>query len=374
MISDETRPAVLVLGGAGDMGSRAVEALAHGGAVGRITVADLDLPAARRLAQRCATPHSEVRPLGLDATDHAAVVRAMAGHQVAASALGPFHLFEQPMARAALEAGVPYASICDEWQPTEALLRMEPEARASGVLLLTGLGASPGITNLGVRHLADTMDSVSEAKVSVYLPMDAGGGPAVYQHLCHIVSGAVPCWRGGRRVDIKACTEDERVFFPRFGAHRIWNMGHPEPLTLPRFIPGLEAVSFAMGFGRGTSVLAALARRGALGHRSPLPRLARHIPASAAGARSAGAVRIDAAGHRDGRPTRRLLCGVADMREATGLGLAVGAQMLARGEVTVSGGGVFAPEGCLEPKPFFQSLADLGLPVYGDLELSHPLW
>jgi saccharopine dehydrogenase-like NADP-dependent oxidoreductase len=43
------------------------------------------------------------------------------------------------------------------------------------------------------------------------------------------------------------------------------------------------------------------------------------------------------------------------MRRLTGIPAAIGAGMLARGEVEAKG--VYAPEGCLEPEPFFAELA-----------------
>jgi hypothetical protein len=40
----------------------------------------------------------------------------MRSSDVAASALGLFHVFETKLVRAAIKAGGPYASICDEWE------------------------------------------------------------------------------------------------------------------------------------------------------------------------------------------------------------------------------------------------------------------
>ncbi len=366
---------VVVFGGAGDMGSRAVEALAGSGEVCLITIADRDEEAAAALARRLAGKGPEVAVCRLDAMDHRAVVEVMAQHQAAASALGPFHRFETRMVGAALEAGIHYASICDEWQPTEEVLaQFSGPARETGLFMIIGLGASPGITNLGIRYLSHTMDKLLGVEVSVFLPADAGGGPAVMEHLCHIVSGDVPGWRGGQRIDVKACTEHGLVKFPRFGSLRVWNMGHPEPLTIPRFIPDLEEVSFRMGFGPGTRLLAAAARVGALTGESILARLLGRLTAGAGKNASPGAVRLDARGIHGGRPARRLLCGVADMREATGLSLAAGTLSLLRGELTVSEGGVYPPEACIPIDPFFRALASQGLKLYDQVEMARPLW
>lgn len=110
---------VIVLGGAGDVGSRAVEELAVADDVTLVTVADRDLDGARRVVERARAcgGKAQVRPAGVDATDLEAVVRAMEGHDVAASALGPFYRFEAPMVAASIQAGVDYTSVCDDFDP-----------------------------------------------------------------------------------------------------------------------------------------------------------------------------------------------------------------------------------------------------------------
>jgi saccharopine dehydrogenase-like NADP-dependent oxidoreductase len=67
-----------------------------------------------------------------------------------------------------------------------------------------------------------------------------------------------------------------------------------------------------------------------------------------------------------------MACGVGEMRATTGLSLSVGAQMLARGQVT-SRGGVFAPEACLEPESFIAALKGKGIEAYQDLAMTQPL-
>jgi len=58
------------------------------------------------------------------------------------------------------------------------------------------------------------------------------------------------------------------------------------------------------------------------------------------------------------------------MREATGLSLSIGTLMLAQGELTAQGGGVYAPEGCLNPQQFIASLSAKGINAYEDLAMT----
>ncbi len=61
------------------------------------------------------------------------------------------------------------------------------------------------------------------------------------------------------------------------------------------------------------------------------------------------------------------------MREATGLALSVGTQMLARKELTVTEGGVYAPEACLDPVPCVSAMREKGFEAYEDLAMTKPL-
>src|SRR5512144_1502918 len=142
---------LMVLGGAGDVGSRAVEELVLGEGVQEVAIADRNHDAAQKLAARFQGGRCAVTVHAIDANDHSGLVNALRGFDVAASALGPFFKFEAKLARAAIEAGVDYASVCDEWEAAEAVLDgLAEEARRRGRIVLTGLGTSPGVTNVGI--------------------------------------------------------------------------------------------------------------------------------------------------------------------------------------------------------------------------------
>jgi saccharopine dehydrogenase-like NADP-dependent oxidoreductase len=368
---------IIVFGGAGDVGSRAVEDLAAAEGVRRVTIADRNLAAAREKAARIGDRGAAVDVRQVDALDHQGLVEAMHGYDAAASALGPFHLFEARLVRAAVEARVDYASVSDEWEAARAAIDgFDEQARAQGITVITGLGTSPGVSNAGIRYLADRMDRVRRADVYVYQPLNAGGGEAVVRHMLHIINGPVVAWREGKRVMIPACSEERVVEFPRFGPIKVWNMGHSEPETVPRFLPGIEEVNFFMGFGRGSGLFIGPARRGLLAHRrlrDSAARLVSFVEGLSSGGEAAdGAVRIDVWGEVDGEQVHHIACGTGQMREVTGLSLSLGTQMLLRKELTREGG-VFAPEACLDPGTFIRRMSEKGLRAYEDLAMSRPI-
>jgi lysine 6-dehydrogenase len=369
---------IIVLGGAGDMGSRAVEDLAVAEGVEQVTIADRNLKAAKRLSTRLRGKGAKVDHRQIDANNHQALVEAIRGYDAAASALGPFHLYEAKLVRAAIEAGVDYASICDEWPAAEAVINeFNEEARKKEVTAITGLGVSPGISNLGVLYLARQLDKIRRADIYVYMPLNAGGGSAVIQHSLFIMAGEVALWRNGKRMMIPACKEERLVEFPRFGSIKLWNMGHSEPVTVPRFIPGIEEVNFFMGYGPGSGWLVQPARWALFeGKRSRevwtrILNLIERI--TEAKEPEWGAVRLDVWGELAGKEEHRMACGIGQMREATGVSLAIGTLMLARKEILTEVGGVYAPEGCLEPQKFLNYMKGKEIIAYYDLEMTRPV-
>ncbi len=369
---------IIVFGGAGDVGSRAVEDLVSTSGVDQVTIADRDVAAADKLAATLRGRGAPVDVKSVDANEHGALVEAMQGYDVAASTLGPFYRFEAKLVGAAIEAGVDYASVCDDWSAAQAALtEFDEPARSAGRIIVTGLGTSPGLSNVAIRHLAQQMDRARRIDVSVFQPLNAGGGEAVLKHMLHIISGEVAVWRQGRQVMVPACSEERLVEFPRFGRIRLWNMGHSEPVTVPHFVPGVEECSFFMGFGRGADLFIWPAKRGFFGSESRIDRTARLFAPierlTAGGEPAPGALRVDVWGEKGGERVHRMVCGVGQMREATALSLSVGTQMLARKELVVSEGGVYAPEACFDPGAFLPLITAKGIEAYEDLAMTKPL-
>ena len=360
---------IIVLGGAGDMASRAVRELAAEPEVTAVTVADYNLEGAQRLASELG---SKVSALHVDANDHTALVEVIRGHDAAASGIGPFYRYEARVARAAIEAGVPYVSLCDDYDAAQAVLELDGEARAAGVTVLTGLGWTPGLSNMLARKGAEQFDLVDEINVAWGSSASDSEGYAVILHTLHIFSGLVPSFQKGRLFNIPAGSGKEGILFPPpVGRVNCYHVGHPEPVTLPRFLPGVRTVTLKGGLSEQplndlAIWLARLrltdspAKKDVLGQiiKAALPFLSKLGQAE----EPCSAVRVDVGGWADGVYRQVSYGAAAHMPELTGLPLAIGAWMLARGDVHMPG--VIAPEACIEPEAFFAELERRGVTVH----------
>lgn len=360
---------IIVLGGAGDMASRTVRELAAEPDVTKVTVADCNLEAAERLASELG---DKVSPVWVDANDYAALVEVIRGHDAAASGIGPFYRYEARVALAAVEAGVPYVSLCDDYDAARAVLELNEAAKAMGVTVLTGLGWTPGLSNLLARRGAERLDLVDEVNVSWGSSASDSEGYAVILHTLHIFTGLVPSFQKGRMVDVRAGTGKEVVLFPPpVGRVNCYHLGHPEPVTLPRSMPSVRTVTLKGGLSEQplndlAIWLARLrltdtpAKKDLLGQiiKATLPFLSKLGEAE----EPCSAVRVDVGGWANGVYRQVSYGAAAHMPELTGVPMAIGALMLARGDLHMPG--VVAPEDCIEPDPFFAELERRGVAIH----------
>ncbi|BAS28250.1 saccharopine dehydrogenase [Limnochorda pilosa] len=360
---------VLVLGAAGDMGSRAVRELAREASVDEIGLADRNVAAAQALAAEL--PSGRARPMPLDARDASALRSALAGWDVAASALGPFYLFEAPAVRAAIQAGVPYVSLCDDHDAAQAALALHPTARERGVTVVTGMGWTPGLSNLLARRAAGLLDRALRVRIAWAGAASDSKGYAVILHTMHMLTGQVPTFRDRRYVLVPAGSEPEVLPFPEpLGQVKVAHVGHPEPVTLPRSLPGVEEVSLRGGLSEAfLNWLATALARGGLTRSARgkallgstvkplLPLLERIGPAGA----SFSGLHVVVEGVLREKPTRVTVRAIGHMADLTGVPLAVAALLLGSGEARLPG--VHAPEapGLFDADAVLRNLAGRGL-------------
>lgn len=161
---------VLAIGGSGGMGRAAVRAAMSFDFVSEIIVAGIDSELAERFVAELNSKSlnrgntdalkKPVRALYLDVTDNNSLRQAIRDVDVVLNSAGPFFRFGVPILTAAIEEGKHYCDICDDWQPTVEMLKLNARAKQNNVTAVIGLGASPGISNLLCVKAATALDEV----------------------------------------------------------------------------------------------------------------------------------------------------------------------------------------------------------------------
>ncbi len=386
---------VAALGGCGVMGMVAVRVAASFDFVEEIIVADRNGEAAQHLADQMGP---KVSAMEVDVMDLPKLSALLGCVDVVVSTIGPYYKFGTLVLKAAIEAECNYIDICDDWEPTLEMLDLDSAAKSGGVTAIIGAGASPGIANMLAVKAIKSLDHAHTVYTGWGATSRNDGGAedeaedsAALEHWVHQFTGLIRAFENGQYVDVRPLAALSYTFA---GVGRVTcrTVGHPEPLTLPKYFPEIKKSYNVMNMPfYVTSVLKSLRKRVDGGDmsvqqaaaflydivtaskRNSLPKgeLRRYMMTTLAeriiGKKYLPAIHATAMGDKNGRETTVSvqLNGEIEggMAEATCIPTVVALAMMANGEVNRTG--VMAPEGCLDPDVFFDRL-QVACPTLGD--------
>ena len=363
---------VTVLGGGGAVGTIATKTLASSGVFSDITVADINMAAARKVVKEARG--AKLTTVQLDAESPVTIKKAIAGSAVVLNCVGPFYKYGPTILRTVIEAAINYVDVCDDFDATEALLAMDEKATKAGVSALIGMGSSPGVANVLVRFCADSLlDKVESVDIYHAHGGEKIEGAAVVKHRIHSMKMDIPMFLNGQSTTVKLFEEsgralEEEADFQNVGTYRVYAYPHPETITLPHYLKGVKRVTnlglvmppayadLIKGMVRlgvtdeepievqGQKVIPLefavafiLAQRGRLMKEAGL-------------AQPMGCLKIVVKGSKDGGKNTYIFSMSSrgqGMGEGTGIPAAIGAMIMATGKIKEKG--VLPPEACVNP-------------------------
>jgi lysine 6-dehydrogenase len=372
---------IIVLGGAGTMGYEVVKLLLDR-TQAEITVADASVKGLRRVEAELG---GRVKVAGIDVNDRQSLVGLLRGADVAISTVGPFYKYAAGVIRAAIEARVNFIDIDDDFDATKESLDLDGDARKAGVAAIIGMGASPGVTNLIAKLGASRLDSTDDIRLYWGESAIDPTGSAALMHWFHITAEKVPVFADGKWTEVQGFTEPEVIeFLPPVGKLEVVVTGHPEPVTLPRYIKGVKNVSikgalyppkmmelyrWLLDTGFGSRETFMVNESVSMPFRELAVRIIRSMPRFAPGyfkdilddalgkyEACAGTFKIVVSGKKGDRQVTRTYDLMADnVAHSTALPAVMAAQALMEGRVRATG--VMAPEGALDAVMFFDALS-----------------
>jgi saccharopine dehydrogenase-like NADP-dependent oxidoreductase len=237
-------PVIVVLGAAGQMTSVTARAVAMAAQDHRMVLADINFDALSEKFGDLDPNRILLKRLDLNAPGQLQDI--VQGARLLIHGAGPFHRTAARVRAACIGAGTDYFDIDDDVESTLEAIVLDGAARAAGVGLYVGHGASPGFTNMLARDLIDRLDEVETVEVA-WTVGDEGKnelGRAVAEHTMHIGAGPCLTWRQGRQVTHESFATSQT--FPMgqsLGDYRLYEVAHPEPITLPWSFPQLREAS-----------------------------------------------------------------------------------------------------------------------------------
>ena len=376
----------VVLGGGGLTGRCTVRDLATGGVFDEVVAADLDLSLAEAAA-RVAGPTAHAT--AIDVRDKAAVIHLLRGSEVVVNAVQ--YTFNLAVMEAALEAGVPYLDFGGLFHMTRRQLALDEAFRRADRIAIPGLGQVPGVSNVLAMQASSDLERVDAVVVrDGWCDLTVGAPEIAFTwspstFLDEMILPAVVFEDGEYRDRPPMSEPEEFDFAPPVGRTRVYRTLHSEPATLPESLraKGIRRCEWKEG-GPGIEVLRTMSLLG-LGSERPLevrghpvvPRefvlalLKREkllgVPEGIT-ADDWEVLDVEVTGAKAGRPVERHAMARFPARPdwhltateyAVGIAGAIGAEMIARGEIRERG--VVPPERCVPAAPFRAALSRRGV-------------
>lgn len=365
---------VTVLGGCGVVGSVAVKTLAKHSPDTRIVIGDQNAKRAQELIAELGADRVAYTPV--DAGDRNSVLTVIDGSDVVLNCVGPFYRTVRTVLDAVLERKIPYVDICDDVDVTLDILGLDADAKRAGITAMIGMGASPGVTNLFAKYIAEgQMDETDSVDIFHCHGGEPTEGPGVIGHRFHCMSIDIPMFLDGELKHVKYFGDDgialrQDFDFPILGSTPLYPYPHPEQVTLPRFLKLRQVTNkgsvVPIEYYQLTSEMCRLG----LSSREPLSvngqsvvpydfavaflirERERLLKETNFGAQR-GCMTVVVKGRKDGKPREvrvHLFSGESGLGEGTGMPAAIGVLMMMQGKVTAKG--VLPPEGCIQPEDF----------------------
>lgn len=152
---------IVVLGGAGNMGCIAVQALAGDGRVDEVVIADINTDQAKTVADYIGSKKIEIIKVDLNKKDEFVEVLKGAGACLNATTFYTNLLVMD----ACHEAGVHYTDMGGLFHTTRKQLELHDKFTEAKISAVLGVGSAPGIPNIQSRYAADRLDTIESIKI-----------------------------------------------------------------------------------------------------------------------------------------------------------------------------------------------------------------
>lgn len=375
----------LILGGVGGMGQGVARDLVRQEQVTDIILADL-YPDPERLSTKL-RENKKTELIKMDVNDHDSMVSKFQEIDVVINCAGPFYKTAVPVAKASVEAKKNYIDICDDYEGTQILFNSDIDkmAKEAGITVLTGMGSDPGTNNVLVKYYADRLDQVDEIYLYWVVSIAELAG-AAWDHSLHMTLGKIPQYIDGNLVHVEGGSEPvAEKFLDPLGTCHVRYVGHPQPLTLPRYIKGVKNI-IIKGALIPSWVDELIKEQKDTGLLSTEPidlngtkvtpyelalKLWETIPEDRDNGPQSSGLKVIVKGKKDDKKIIHTADMVGRMAPGTGLPASIASLMMDAGDVTQKG--VVAPEGCIDPEKFLAAFLKRGAKIHQTKKVSSML-
>ena len=376
---------ILILGGAGAMGSETTKDIVNTSDFSEIVIGDVALERTKELVSKLNDERLSV--VKIDANNIDELVDAMKGFDVVACAL-PFR-YDLNVTKACIRAKVSGIDLSSK----EEQFALYNEAKKVGITYIAGCGATPGTTNLMAKYGIGKLESAEEVQIAFAAFRCTAIAPGLLYTTFWEFDSEVEervYYEDGEFVRVKPLEGAKTVeFHEQIGKQEVVYVPHSETRTLPRTFPELKKVEVRGCFPPRTMELVRMMVKYDFFQKQPIdvndkevkpvdfmfnfllqnqeakknPIWAYGLIAEVMGQKSGKPAKITL---KNSHPPMEKWGGKSAYGKNVGIPLSIGAQMIARGMVKSKG--VFPPEAGLNPIRFFNELSKRGIKIHERIE------
>jgi len=376
---------ILVLGGAGAIGSEATKDLVKTSSFSEIVLGDLDAERTKKFISDLGD--RRLSYVKADANNVEELAGLMKDFDVVASTL-PFR-YDFKVTQAAIEARVNGIDVAS----TEEQYGLNTKARKAGTAYVAGCGATPGTTNLMAKYGIQKLDLAEEVQIAFAAFRCTAIAPGLLYTTLWEFDPAVQeriYYKDGEFVRVGPLEGKKVVeFHEQIGKQEVCYVPHEEPRTLSQTFPQLKRIEMRGCFPPDTmDLVKTLVKYNFYQNElvevngakvKPIDFVFNFLlqsPAAKENPLWAYGLVVEVIGLKNGKPARVVLRnshppmakwgGRSAYSRNVGIPLSIGAQMVAAGKVKQKG--VLPPEACFDSVEFFKELSKRGIRIEEKME------
>jgi len=242
---------ILVLGAYGFFGSRICEALAKNPRI-QLILAGRNLDKATAAAYQLGLNANHARAVDATHPQLALLLRKL-GITTLIHTAGPFQEQGYEVARAAIKAGCHYLDLADGRAFVNGITRLNAEARAAGVSVVSGASSLPALSSAVVDRYRGEFSGIDAIRIGI----TSGAvvpGIATVRAILGYCGKPFRTLENGAWIDVHGWLDtQQRDFSKSVGARLLGRCDVPDLDLFPQRYAGVKTVSFHAGFASGTA-------------------------------------------------------------------------------------------------------------------------
>lgn len=376
---------MLILGGAGAIGSEATKDLVKTSSFSEIVLGDLDAERTTKFISKLGD--RRLSYVKADANNVEELAGLMKGFDVVASTL-PFR-YDFNVTQAAIKAKVNGIDVAS----TEEQYGLDTKAKKAGITYVAGCGATPGTTNLMAKYGIQKLDRAEEVQIAFAAFRCTAIAPGLLYTTLWEFDPSVEdriYYENGKFVRVGPLEGKKIVeFHEQIGKQEVCYVPHEEPRTLSQTFRQLKKIEMRGCFPPDTMDLVKTLVKYNFYQKElvevdgakvkPIDFVFNFLlqsPAAKENPLWAYGLVVEVIGVKNGKPARVVLKnnhplmsdwgGRSAYSKNVGIPLSIGAQMVAAGKVKQKG--VLPPEACFDSVEFFKELSKRSIRIEEKME------